>query len=413
MNIRAESSSLKIPLLFIVTGILEMVVFFLTSLLFLSDIHVTAPRYPSGWGFTHLFVLGWASMVTMGALYQLVPVVLNHPLYSKRLGVPHYALYLIGHLGLIFGFFLFDPRWIAVFAIILFLAILLFVLNIGITLFQAKQWNPVTLHAGCALLCLMLTALSGMFMGFDFFLGKWGVTHDQLLCAHIWLGVAGWFGNLIIGFSYKLFPMFSISHNYPDKWQKRALILFNLSILGGAGSNLLGSDFVNRFSIMVLAVAFCLFVYALYQIRQAGIKKNPGAGIAFTLKINMLMALYLLLFAAFSFFISDPSSFILSIWIGLWGWIYFTIIGYLSKIVPFLWWTFKYGDQVGKKKVPLLSHMIQEKKVRWGLNGVAIAFIGTVLGLVTSSVLLFQAGFILFSLASLYYISFIGKVFTY
>lgn len=413
MKIHAYSSSLKIPLCFIITGILEMTAFFITAVLFQSDIHVTAPRSPYGWGLTHLFVLGWASMIAMGAVYQLVPVVLNQSLFSQRMGGLHYVFYLVGHTGLIFGFFFFNPRWIAVFCTLLFLAILLFVLNIGITLLRAGQWNPVTLHAGSALVCLILTASSGMFMGFDFTLGKLGVSHDQLLYTHIWLGVAGWFGNLIIGFSYKLLPMFSISHNHPVQWQNRTFILFNLAVAGGALSNLTGIGPWSRFSIMLLAVAFCLYVYALHQIRQAGIKKNPGAGIHFTLRVNLLTALCLLGFAVGSFFVSQPSFFILTVWIGLWGWVYLTIIGYLSKIVPFLWWTFQYGNQVGKNKVPLLSEMIQEKKLKRALYVVGFAFLGTVPGIVTSSTFLFQAGFLLFSLSSLYAISTIGNVFTF
>jgi hypothetical protein len=413
-NLQSQShaSSLKLPLLFIITGILEMVVFCLLSLVSLSDINFTAPRYPSGWAFTHLFVLGWSSMVAMGAVYQLVPVVVNRSLFSKWMGFIHYCLFMIGHLGLILGFSRFNPNWIACFAVILFLSILLFAVNIVITLVSAKQWNTVTIHVLCASISLMLTGFTGMLMGYDFANGQLGVNHNHLLLTHIWLGAVGWFGNLIMGFTYKLLPMFSISHNYPVKAQKTALVLLNLAILLGTGSALGGLDnLFLRFPVVLLALAFLSFVYATYQIRQSGIKKNPGAGVAFTVKINTLMALYLLLLAGAVFFIPGQEIFIMSIWISLWGWVYFTIIGYLSKIVPFLWWTFKYGSHVGKEKVPLLHQMIDEKRVRWGLNGVACSFLATTLGMAVSSSFLFNGGFILFLLFSLFYILLIGLVF--
>ncbi len=38
---------------------------------------------------THLMTLGFVSMVMMGAMYQLVPVVFNVKLYSVRLGAWH------------------------------------------------------------------------------------------------------------------------------------------------------------------------------------------------------------------------------------------------------------------------------------------------------------------------------------
>ncbi|MGA8942205.1 MAG: cbb3-type cytochrome c oxidase subunit I, partial [Thermoactinomyces sp.] len=405
-NIQTESSSLKLPLLIIVTGILELVVFFLLSLLSLAEINPASPRYPSGWAFTHLFVLGGASMIAMGAVYQLVPVVVNRPLYSKRMGLVHYGLFVIGHIGLVTGFFLFKTDWMALFATFLFLAILLFAANIVITLVKAKQWDPVTIHVVFALLGLILAGLTGMIMGYDFALGQVGTTHNQLLSAHLWLGAAGWFGNLIVGFTYKLLPMFSISHNYSVKPQKIALILLNIAILSGAGSAFLASDSViTKVPFILLSLGFLFFVDATRRIRKSGIKKNPGAGIAFTLKINTLMAITLLFLAGAVFLASGQQPFIVSIWIGLWGWVYFTIIGYMSKIVPFLWWTFKYGSQVGKEKVPMLHQLINEKRVYWLLNANALSFLVTTLGIVLSSSALFGMGFILFLISGLFYIS--------
>ena len=37
------------------------------------------------------------------------------------------------------------------------------------------------------------------------------------------------------------------------------------------------------------------------------------------------------------------------------------MLGYLYKIVPFLVWTHKYSEKVGKEKVPTLKEMMNEK----------------------------------------------------
>ena len=42
-------------------------------------------------------------------------------------------------------------------------------------------------------------------------------------------------------------------------------------------------------------------------------------------------------------------------------WIIFSMLGYLYKIVPFLVWTHKYSEMVGKEKVPTLKEMMNEK----------------------------------------------------
>jgi hypothetical protein len=44
-------------------------------------------------------------------------------------------------------------------------------------------------------------------------------------------------------------------------------------------------------------------------------------------------------------------------------WIVLSIVGYLYKIVPFLWWTYKYSKEIGKQSVPSLKEMMNEKIV--------------------------------------------------
>ncbi|HBI04317.1 MAG TPA: hypothetical protein DDY49_09850, partial [Paenibacillaceae bacterium] len=41
-------------------------------------------------------------------------------------------------------------------------------------------------------------------------------------------------------------------------------------------------------------------------------------------------------------------------------WIGFSLFGYLYKIVPFLWWTYKYSNEIGKKTVPSLKDMMNQ-----------------------------------------------------
>ena len=44
-------------------------------------------------------------MIAMGAVYQLVPVVLqNHKLFSERLGYIQYGVFTLGFAGLVIGF---------------------------------------------------------------------------------------------------------------------------------------------------------------------------------------------------------------------------------------------------------------------------------------------------------------------
>ncbi|MNI89130.1 hypothetical protein D3C73_1464950 [compost metagenome] len=89
-----------------------------------------------------------------------------------------------------------------------------------------------------------------------------------------------------------------------------------------------------------------------------------------------------------------------------------TILGYLSKIVPFLWWTHKYGPQAGKPDIPVMSDMIDEKLVHRGMLGMALGLGIAILGMGFSITQAAAAGISIVSLFSLFYIGLVVKVFT-
>src|SRR3970040_755656 len=57
---------------------------------------------------THIATLGWITMVMFGAMYQLIPVVLEVKLFSAKLGELQFWVYLLGILGLVYGFWNFQ-----------------------------------------------------------------------------------------------------------------------------------------------------------------------------------------------------------------------------------------------------------------------------------------------------------------
>ena len=55
---------------------------------------------------THVATLGWISMIIFGALFQLVPVVLEVKLFSEKLAEIQFWFYLLGVIGLVYGFWI-------------------------------------------------------------------------------------------------------------------------------------------------------------------------------------------------------------------------------------------------------------------------------------------------------------------
>lgn len=104
----------RLPFLFIITGIFGFVMYHAFSLLSLTGWLGDELRGPEGWFHAHLFVLGWATMLAMGAIYQLIHVILQSNIYSLFLGYCHYFLFSIGIVGMLYGFIHADVIWIAV-----------------------------------------------------------------------------------------------------------------------------------------------------------------------------------------------------------------------------------------------------------------------------------------------------------
>ncbi|CAH1208707.1 hypothetical protein PAECIP111893_02873 [Paenibacillus plantiphilus] len=407
----------RLPFFFIITGMIGFVLFHGASLLTVSGWLGESVRGPSGWFHIHLFVLGWATMLAMGAVYQLINVILQSKLYSERLGYAHYVCFTVGLTGLLYGFLQGEVYYIALFATLAMVGILLFAWNMAVTLKRAAQWNAITISAACAVLYLVLTAISGMIMGINFATGFWGAYHEQIFHAHIWLGTIGWFGLLITGFSYKMLPMFYLAHHYPVRLQTISMLLWNAAVLFGTISFLSGGGRWPQWStLLLLALAIIIYNIHLLQIIRFRNKRNPGFGIRWSVYGSQTFAAVVII--ALLYTLAAPQQLfqaefvLIAGWIYLGGWVSFTILGYASKIVPFLWWTHKYGKLVGKPGTPIMSALLNEKQVNIGLAAIAGSSLLLLSGLLWQSQLVFMLASSAYSLCCIAYISRIGLVFT-
>ncbi|KXH78809.1 hypothetical protein [Sporosarcina sp. HYO08] len=407
----------RLPFLFIATGMIGFVLFHLVSMISTFHWLFQDIRGPEGWFYTHLFVLGWATMLAMGAFYQLINVILQKDIYSRKLGYVHYAFFTVGLIGLLYGFLTFKTVWIGLFATLAFVGVILFAINIFVTLFSAKKWDPITISVACAVLYLVLTGLFGMWMGIHFWTGDRGTFHEQLFGAHIWLGTIGWFGLLIVGFSFKMLPMFYLAHHYPLRLQWATLITWNAAAIWGAVSFLLGGSYWTVWaSLVLLTIAISLYTFHLYEIQKHRVKPNPGYGILWSVTITR--ALLVSSIGIVLYTVIFPNTFmhsklvLIAGWIYLGGWVTLTILGYASKIIPFLWWTQKYGKQAGRPGTPLMADLLNDRKVNNGMRVVVgSVLLLTVALIISSNVLIAVAGFA-FSLSAISYMILIGRVFT-
>ncbi|WP_375533095.1 hypothetical protein [Paenibacillus terreus] len=405
----------KLPFSFIITGMISFVLYHVSTLVDFAGWITEYPRTSDGWYMVHLLVLGWATMIAMGAVYQLVSVVLQSAIYSEKLGFVQYGLFTLGTAGLLFAFRTAHAGWIAICATAAFLGIMLFLWNIGATLWKSRRWNPVTLCTAAAVSYLGLTGMSGMLLGMDFHFNWLGIYHDRLFGAHVWLGMTGWFGLLIVGFSYKLLPMFLLSHHYPERLQKVIVLLWNAAVWCGVLGFMTDWGFAKSIAFLMLAgalVLYCCHVQQMYTVRH---KPDPGAGVTWAVWAARLLAAEAVIASVSYLFIPDQLShsfIVMMVWSYLYGWVGITMMGYLSKIVPFLWWTHKYGPQVGKTKVPTMGQLLLDRPVSTSLAILTICLLLLLIGMGSGQGVLVGVAGSALSVAALIYMSLIARVFT-
>ncbi|GAB1450240.1 hypothetical protein MASR2M47_02960 [Draconibacterium sp.] len=160
---------------------------------------------------THLLVLGWITMIIFGALYQLLPVIMEVKLYSEQLAKFSFALLGVGTVLLAFAFWRFS------FGVVMYVAgslivisVILFVINVLRTA-QSSSKNVVErTFIVSSVIWLLFTVLAGLALAVNLSHPYLKVSHIELLKLHAHAGLVGWFIQLIIGVSSKLLPMFMV-----------------------------------------------------------------------------------------------------------------------------------------------------------------------------------------------------------
>ncbi|WP_079509504.1 hypothetical protein [Mesobacillus jeotgali] len=356
----SNETNIKLPFSFIAFSMLALISSQLLILLN-GDVFITGIfRLPAIWSAAHLFALGWALMVAMGAMYQLVPVAFLTPIWSEKFGFWQFAVTSIGILTFATALYL-RPQNALIPGILTLIGILMFLFQMFMTLKSQAKPTILTLFVGSALLSLLLTISLGITLVLSIKTGFASDYYQAIFKTHILLGTVGWFSLLIFGFSYKMVPMFSLSHGYTMKPAAYVFAVYFTGIILLISSFIKDSHLLETLGTFMLLAGFTVFMWHVKIIIDKRVKKKLDRPFMFALfAIVCGAAIHLAAFAASSVnLLTKLAGPILLLY--LIAWIAFSIIGYLYKIVPFLWWTHKYSKEIGKKQVPALKDMMDEK----------------------------------------------------
>jgi len=310
---------------------------------------------------THCITLGFMAMIMLGAMQQILPVVIGSPMPASRLTTWLTFLPLLsGALLLPAGFLLGKPVLLTLAWPILGLAFITFISAGLIGLARAPARNATRTAILLSILALGLAIALGMLLAHGYATGS-QLPYPRLAAAHISLSLGGWVLLLIVGVSYQVVPMFQLTPSYP-KWLARGLApaLFIVLLLG------LLSLLLENMPHWVVIVAQILFwslagCYAVVTLRLQNKRRRRIADATLSFfRLGMMALLCAALFASATLLFPGIDRLgTLSAVLFLLGFAMSLIHGMLYKIVPFLVWFHLFRGGV-KRGVPNMKEIIPE-----------------------------------------------------
>ncbi|MEW6304114.1 MAG: hypothetical protein AB1705_11620 [Verrucomicrobiota bacterium] len=314
---------------------------------------------------THLVVLGGIASIVMGAMYQLVPVALETKLFSQRLPKWHFHAHVIGFIGMVWMFWIWDMKQVGHFGSFVALGFGLFIVNLFRTLRRVPHWNVIATAVASSLVWLFLTMSAGLFLAAA---KCWPISpFDPIaqLHAHAHLGILGVFVMLIVGVSYKLIPMFALSDIQNERRARWSVGLLNAGLAALVVTMLFGSAWKLAAALIIISG---LALYGLEM--RAMLRARKRVVLDWGVK-SFVTAVAMLIPLSFLALVLCWPGLPLNEWtarlenlygfLGIYGVVVFAIVGMLHKIIPFLVWHHTYSPHIGRRRIPALAEMYSSR----------------------------------------------------
>lgn len=332
----------------------------------------------------HGVTLGFAAMVLVGALHQLVPVLVNAPLRAPALGTATFGVYAVGVLGVVTGFARgFSVPWLAAGGSVALIALAALTVNVLATA-RASARPGASGHAVVASATyLTATALLGTLVALARVRPELAGALAFATPLHVGLGLAGAFGLALVGAGHRLLAMFALAHGVGDARVRVATASVHsaMALLALAAFARLPLVPLALVALAVAAGAYLDDVRLLVRKRLKRRLETPLltylAGVAFV-PVALLLALTGRWHAA-----------VVAL---LMGTVVLAIGGMLVKIASFLAWQHRFAPRVGREAVPMVRDLTRPALEGWTLGGLGLGAVALVAAFVAPSLPLVRIG---------------------
>lgn len=352
----------------------------LAALILLSatDNPFTDAHMPALLAATHCITLGFMATIMVGAMQQILPVVIGSPMPTSRTTAWIIFLPLLsGALLLPAGFLMGQPSLLNLAWPFLLLAFTTFIAAGMVSLARSPARNATRTALQLSICALAAGLALGILLAHGYATGTALPNAGGLASAHVSLMLGGWVLLLIVGVSYQVVPMFQLTPNYP-RWLTVTL-----------APAIFGSLLLNEFLLFTqpeshwpVAVAQGMFwvLAGCFAIATLGVQARRRRRVAdvtlsfFRLGMVALLCAALLATATQLVRMSNRLE-MLTVVVFLLGFAMSVMHGMLYKIIPFLVWfhLFRGGMKAG---IPNMKEIIPERWMRrhlWLHRGTLLA----------------------------------------
>lgn len=314
-------------------------------------------------------------MVMIGAMSQMLPVVVGSPLPRPLLisSVVH-TLLTLGVLALAFGLLFDHGESVLVAMVLLGVSLSVFIGAAAYSLVLAQANNSTVSGMRVAIAGLAVTVVLGLRVALEHVWQLEPPLPDSWTHAHLAWGFTGWVGILVISVAYEVVPMFQMTPQYPQWMQRWMTKMIFVGLLLWTSVYLLTLIDSTMWQVLPRLLSFylaaCLSVFAgitLYLQSQRK-RRIPDSTLKFWRLAMVSLLLCTSLWVVGQIWPSFGSWRNFGYLIGMLyivGFVVSVILGMLYKIVPFLVWLHLQGQNTRRFKLPNMKEIIPEQRIRW------------------------------------------------
>jgi len=318
----------------------------------------------------HVFTLGFISMIMMGAIIQILPVVGGVGIAkAKAVGTTCHLLHTIGTCLLLFSlgssYVLIKQLTIIIFAI----SFSVYIVSVGLVLIKKLSQGATIIGIRLAIIALLITATLGLLLISQMIGLNFIPTDKTFTNLHLLWGM-GWISLLIISVSFQVVPMFHVTPSFPawlTKWLPGCLFTMLCLLL------VVASYFpINQSIMLMVMLVHCVFAFQLLKNLNQRKRKLADTTVKFwQLSAFSLFTITILLLTPAAMLPSLLQSKLTMIVAAIFIFFYVVsiLLGMIMKIMPFLSYTHLQqrclSDFSAMQHLPNMHDFISKKQSLW------------------------------------------------